>query len=161
MGDRLAQLVAAYQSLQEILTEGAEISTLYLTAPVDFLSQPPYLNAVVVGQTTTPAPELLNELKELERKLGRTKFNTGMPREIDLDILLYGKEIWKIDPNIHIPHPRLHERWFALGPLVELWPDAWHPTLGQHVTSLLRNLSMPEGTVEVPVTWQRTAKNSF
>ena len=98
-----------------------QASSLYRTAPMES-SGPDYINAVVEVHTQLSAPDLLAQLQALELANGRKRPYRNAPRTLDLDILLYGDEV--IDtPTLTVPHPRLHERAFALCPLAELAPD--------------------------------------
>jgi len=79
---------------------------------------------------------LLRRLREIERAVGRTAGGIRFgPREIDLDILLYGDEVVSVE-DLTIPHPRLHERAFVLIPLAELAPNWQHATLGRTIAEL-------------------------
>lgn len=99
-------------------------SSLYASAPRDLLDQPPFINAAVELQTDTDAATLLLALKRLELALGRdTQGARFGPRTIDLDILsLDGRCVEDAELPLIVPHPRLHERRFALEPLAELDP---------------------------------------
>jgi 2-amino-4-hydroxy-6-hydroxymethyldihydropteridine diphosphokinase len=94
------------------------------------VDQPRFLNAAAAVETALPARELLDRLLGIERRLGRTREGRRFgPRTIDLDLLLYGDE--RIDePGLEVPHPRLHERLFALEPLADLDPDLVVPGRG-------------------------------
>jgi 2-amino-4-hydroxy-6-hydroxymethyldihydropteridine diphosphokinase len=99
------------------------VSALRETDPVGYLDQPPFLNAAVALDTDLSSRALLDLLLTVERELGRTRDGPRFgPRTIDLDLLLYGDEIVD-EPGLTLPHPRLHERVFALEPLAELDPD--------------------------------------
>jgi 2-amino-4-hydroxy-6-hydroxymethyldihydropteridine diphosphokinase len=115
------------------------ISQFVKTAPVGGPDdQPPYLNAAAELHTTLTPEELLAVLHEIEAALGRNRNNELRwgPRTCDLDILLYGNE--DIDqPDLRIPHPRMHERKFVLEPLAQIAPDAVHPTREKSVAQLL------------------------
>jgi 2-amino-4-hydroxy-6-hydroxymethyldihydropteridine diphosphokinase len=141
LGDRQHLIAEAVDALRE--TPGLnvlEVSTVRETEPVDFLDQPPFLNAVVALETDFEALELLDHLLEIERNLGRTREDGPRfgPRTIDLDLLLYGNERISA-PGLEVPHPRLHERRFALEPLAELDPELVVPGWGK-VAVLLRGL---------------------
>jgi 2-amino-4-hydroxy-6-hydroxymethyldihydropteridine diphosphokinase len=95
--------------------------------------QPDFINAAALLRTHLPARELLEGLLAIERRFGRTRAADGSDRwgarTLDLDLLLYGDA--RIDaPGLHVPHPHLHERAFALVPLLEIAPDAVIPGLG-------------------------------
>jgi 2-amino-4-hydroxy-6-hydroxymethyldihydropteridine diphosphokinase len=121
LGDREATLLRAVERLEA--GPGLRIvavSSLRETDPVGYLDQPRFLNGAVEVETSLTARELLDRLLEIERSLGRERTGPRFgPRTVDLDLLLYGGE--RIDePSLRVPHPRLHERAFALEPLAEL-----------------------------------------
>jgi 2-amino-4-hydroxy-6-hydroxymethyldihydropteridine diphosphokinase len=140
LGEREDTLLAALAALGA--TEGVEVvavSAFRETDPVGYLDQPRFLNGAVALETTLPPRELLDALLAVERSLGRTREGPRFgPRTIDLDLLLYGDEALD-EPGLTVPHPRLHERAFALEPLAELDPDLVVPGHGP-VETLLRNL---------------------
>jgi 2-amino-4-hydroxy-6-hydroxymethyldihydropteridine diphosphokinase len=141
LGDREQTLRRAVGELGRLpTTELRAISSLRDTAPVGYLDQPRFLNGAVELDTALSARELLDELLRIERELGRdrTQAPPQGPRPIDLDLLLYGDE--QIDePGLEVPHPRLHERRFALEPLFDLDPGLLVPGHGP-VESLLAGL---------------------
>lgn len=149
LGDRMAWLVAARHRLEEIL-DGLRMSSLYETDPVGAGSQPRYLNAVVTGTTDLGPLELLHTVQRIEVDLGRERPFPNAPRTIDLDLLLYDEFILET-PNLTLPHPRLHERFFVLVPLAELAPDRRHPQCNQTIGELLRALGSPSGIERVVV----------
>lgn len=96
-------------------------SSVYDTDPVG-PPQPNFLNAVVEVRTSLDARELLALLKSIETRLGRSAGERWGPREIDLDLLLYGDE--EVDePDLRLPHPKMWERSFVLVPLAEIAPE--------------------------------------
>jgi 2-amino-4-hydroxy-6-hydroxymethyldihydropteridine diphosphokinase len=123
--------------------EGVELveqSTLRETEPVGVVDQPSFLNGVVALDTTLSARELLDALLRIEIELGRVREEGERwgPRTIDLDLLVYGSDMVD-EPGLRVPHPRLHERRFALEPLAELAPDLVVPGRGR-VSELLEGL---------------------
>jgi 2-amino-4-hydroxy-6-hydroxymethyldihydropteridine diphosphokinase len=106
-------------------------SRLYATEPWGHRDQPPFVNAVAKLDTQLSARDLLDGLLAIERRAGRERNGDRWgPRILDLDILLYGDA--RIDePALHIPHPRLHERAFALVPLAEIAPALVVPGVGR------------------------------
>ncbi len=115
------------------------VSRFRETDPVGYLDQPKFLNAAAAVDTTLTARDLLEILLATERKLGRERKGPRFgPRMIDLDLLLYGAEVID-EAGLQVPHPRLHERAFALEPLAELAPELVVPGRGT-VTSLLAGL---------------------
>ena len=140
LGDRRATIERAIELLGA--ADGVEVlaaSTLRETDPVGIEDQPRFLNGALELATTLGARELLDALLAVERTLGRTRDGPRLgPRTIDLDLLVYGTE--RIDePGLTVPHPRLHERRFALEPLAELTPDLELPGRGP-VSELLSGL---------------------
>jgi 2-amino-4-hydroxy-6-hydroxymethyldihydropteridine diphosphokinase len=118
------------------------VSTLRETDPVGYLDQPPFLNAAAALDTELSPRALLDLLLTVERELGRTREGPRFgPRTIDLDLLLYGDEIVD-EPGLSVPHPRLHERVFALEPLSELDPALVVPGRGP-LAALLAGLQSP------------------
>jgi 2-amino-4-hydroxy-6-hydroxymethyldihydropteridine diphosphokinase len=108
------------------------VSTLRETDPVGPVrEQPPFLNGVAALETCLSARELLDRLLTVERRFGRVRQGVPPqgPRTLDLDLLLYGDELID-EPGLRVPHPRLHERRFALEPLAELDPAAELPGRG-------------------------------
>lgn len=141
LGDREQMLRRAVDELGRLpATDVRAISSLRDTAPVGFVDQPRFLNGAVELETALSARGLLDELLGIERRLGRdrTQAPPQGPRPIDLDLLLYGAE--EIDePGLEVPHPRLHERRFALEPLFDLDPGLLIPGRGP-VQALLAGL---------------------
>lgn len=131
LGDREATIRQALVLLGE--RPGVEIllvSTLRETAPVGFVDQPPFLNGAAMLETTLDPPSLLAELLAVELALGRERVGQRYgPRTIDLDLLLHG-DLVVDEPGLCVPHPRLHERAFALEPLAELDPNLRIPGRG-------------------------------
>jgi len=118
LGDPAANVRAGIDALAEAGTIVAR-SRLYRTRPWGLAGQPDFFNAAVILETALSPRELLNRMKDLERKLGRTQTERWGPRVIDFDILFYG-ELHVDEPGLQIPHPRLQERAFALVPLAEI-----------------------------------------
>jgi 2-amino-4-hydroxy-6-hydroxymethyldihydropteridine diphosphokinase len=105
-------------------------SRVYETDPVGGPPQPEYLNAVLEAQTTLSPHDLLAACMDVEQRLGRVRAERWGPRTIDVDVLTYDEE--EVDePDLVIPHPRMHERAFVLVPLLELDPDPALPGRGR------------------------------
>ena len=134
LGDREGTIRAALAALPGVVA----ISELRETEPVGVVDQPRFLNAAAALDTDLSARELLDFLLEVERGLGRERGERWGPRTIDLDLLLYGDQT--IDEvGLTVPHPRLHERRFALEPLLDLDPKLAIPGRGR-VSDLLAGL---------------------
>ncbi len=120
LGDAPANVRAAFDALGQ-LGDVVARSHLYKTKPWGKTDQPDFCNAVAIVETSLGPGALLDALKALESKMGRVPGERWGPRLIDLDILTYGEE--RIDePDLVVPHPRLHQRGFALVPLAEVDP---------------------------------------
>jgi 2-amino-4-hydroxy-6-hydroxymethyldihydropteridine diphosphokinase len=139
LGSNLGDREQAIRSAAEALG-ATRLSTIRETEPWGYEDQPLFLNAVAEIETELGPRELLGELLDVERRLGRER-GAGPrygPRTIDLDLLLYGDEILS-EPNLTVPHPHLHERRFVLEPLSELDADLVVAGLGR-VADLLSAL---------------------
>ena len=131
LGPREITLQRAIELLAE--AEGVDVlavSQLRETEPVGVVDQPPFLNGAVRVDTTLTPRALLDTLLEIERALGRVREERWGPRTVDLDLLVYD-DVVVDEPGLRVPHPRLHERGFALQPLAELDPDLVIPGRGR------------------------------
>jgi len=112
-------------------------SPLYVTPPFGGPPQPDYINGAVLVSTSCDVRIVLDRALELERLLGRTRPDPVRwgPRTIDIDILWVDGQVID-EPYLTVPHPRLHERVFALRPLLDVARDAAHPTTGVRYADL-------------------------
>ena len=141
LGNREATLRQAVAALREVPgVRIVAVSAFRETDPVGFLDQPRFLNGAAAIETELSPQELLAALLEVERGLGRIRGGERYgPRTVDLDLLVYG-DVTLAEPGLEIPHPRLHERRFALEPLAELAPGLEIPGKGP-VEALLAELN--------------------
>jgi 2-amino-4-hydroxy-6-hydroxymethyldihydropteridine diphosphokinase len=138
VGDREANIDRALAAIAgEPGVHLRAISSLYQTKPVGGVDQPDFLNAVVavdvpVGpEPQTAALSLLAALKEIEQSIGRQPRRRWGPREIDLDLLVFGRHRIDVDPPdgrwLKVPHPEMANRLFVLTPLADLVPNLRPP----------------------------------
>ncbi len=136
LGDRLANLARAARLLAG--QPGVRVvrsSRVYETEPVGGPAQPDYLNAVLEAETALRPRELLAACLGVEEAMGRVRGERWGPRVIDVDLLTYD-DLEVDEPDLVLPHPRMHERGFVLIPLAEL--DADPPLPGGRRLSTLR-----------------------
>jgi 2-amino-4-hydroxy-6-hydroxymethyldihydropteridine diphosphokinase len=139
LGDRAENLKQAELRIAEYVGSIISVSSVYETEPWGFESESKFLNKVLCIKTDLSPSGLLGRILMIESQLGRIRCDTQyQSRNIDIDILLYNNDIVK-EPVLEIPHPRMHERRFALIPIVEIAPDLVHPVLKKTLKSILRS----------------------
>ena len=116
-----------------------KVSSLYETAPVGYEEQGQFLNGVAETRTRLSPRCLLHILKAIERQVGRQHRVRWGPREIDLDLLIYGDVCLREDGLI-VPHPEMHRRRFVLAPFAEIASEVVHPVLGESIGGLLEGV---------------------
>ncbi len=146
IGDRVGYLQQANNLLKD--ADGitvVDISSIYETEPIGFKDQEWFANAVLKIETTLTPYELLATCMRIEQQLGRKRHpeNRFGPRTLDLDILFYEDQVIS-DESLQIPHPRMHERAYALVPMLELDPDFVHPVIKKSVFEIHDELEEPE-----------------
>ncbi len=162
--ESLERAVSALSVLPGVALAG--VSRLYRTRPVGPVAQADFHNAVVglrVPAGTTPADgamSLLLSLKALERTMGRVERERWGPREIDLDLLLFGDAALHVerppaarsdDPSrgevqwLEVPHASAAQRSFVLAPLADLAPELRPPGWGASVAEALERAAATEG----------------
>lgn len=134
--NREANLREAVERLEAAGIRVARRSSLYETEPLELRDQPWFLNAVVEAETDLFPRQLLACIQNIEREMGRRRVTPNGPRNIDIDILLYGRSV--IDTaELQTPHPRIAQRRFVLEPLAEIAPDLRHPVHGKTAREML------------------------
>ncbi|WP_366657079.1 2-amino-4-hydroxy-6-hydroxymethyldihydropteridine diphosphokinase [Fodinicurvata sp. EGI_FJ10296] len=138
IGDRRQTIRAALDGLAPFARISA-VSALYETAPMYVTDQESFINICAVVETDLAPRELLHAVKALERALGRMPSRRFGPRQIDIDIIMYGDaEI--AEDDLQIPHPRVLERAFVLVPAVDVAADWIHPVAGRTIRGLAADL---------------------
>ncbi len=128
--DPVAQVLHALEELGNLpQTCVVRRSSLYRSAPVGYLEQPDFINAVAQLETELAPRALLDALLALEHECGRTREFCNAPRTLDLDVLLYDDMV-HCEHGLTIPHPQMHLRAFVLQPLLEISPDCIIPGIG-------------------------------
>jgi 2-amino-4-hydroxy-6-hydroxymethyldihydropteridine diphosphokinase len=148
-GDKISQCEKAISDILSVNHHKLiATSSLFKTQPIGYTAQDSFVNGVIKIETELDPRELLQTLKTIEARLGRTETFRWGPREIDLDILFYDDREELLE-ELQIPHPRLHERQFVLIPLVEIDQNLIHPVLKKTLGTLLGNLKEDQGVVKL------------
>ncbi|MFP4024082.1 MAG: 2-amino-4-hydroxy-6-hydroxymethyldihydropteridine diphosphokinase [Thiohalospira sp.] len=139
LGDRAYYIDNARQMIEKKMGKILQSSSVYESAPWGFSSKNNFFNQVLVVNTSLTPNQILENIWQIEKKLGRERTEKAYSsRTIDIDILFYENEI--IDkPGLIVPHKHLHERRFTLIPLAEILPGWIHPGFNQSVKKLLEN----------------------
>ena len=141
LGDREKSIQSAVKMLGE--TEGIDVvrvSDIVETAPLGQMNQPEYLNAVAEIENSLSAEDLHKRLVDIETMLGREKKEKWASRIIDLDLLLFGREIIN-NPDLTVPHPQMHLRSFVLKGMCRLKPELVHPVINESMKELAAQLN--------------------
>jgi 2-amino-4-hydroxy-6-hydroxymethyldihydropteridine diphosphokinase len=142
------------QALRELETRGIQTvrhSRLYRTSPFGPVDQPIFTNSAAVIRTSLPPRALLALVKNIEARAGRRPSRAWGPRELDIDIIDYNRQIlnwsqrdtqsFKCNRSpLILPHPRIAVRAFVLQPLLDIAPHWHHPVSGLHAAQLLARL---------------------
>ena len=140
LGDRLGHLQSGLRALSKAMAV-EHCSSVWESDPMYYAPQPAFLNACCTGTTDLSPGDLLAELQEIEQAEGRRRRGPRFgPRELDLDLLLYGS-LRIDDPQLRVPHPGLTERPFVLLPLAEVAGDWAVPGTGRIVSQLASGIS--------------------
>ena len=139
MGDKAALFDQACYYINNRCGHIEAMSSSYVSEPWGFKAEEWFLNRVIVLETEMEPETLLEALLEIERELGRVRhpeIQGYCSRTVDLDILYFGNRIVLTD-TLTIPHPRMHQRRFALLPMCEVAPQLVHPAFSINQTELL------------------------
>ena len=138
-GGRETNILKAINHLKKLNLNLIKISSFYETPSYPNNSDPKFINLCVKFESNLKAIELLNELKKIEKKLGRTRIEKNEPRTCDIDIIDFNGKIIKND-ELETPHPRLHLRNFVIYPLKEIEPNWFHPIYNKNIYSFFQEL---------------------
>ncbi len=138
MGDRTQNLMRAIEALASHHIRVTRRSSLYETEPVGVTEQGWFLNCILETETGLQPAQMMRELLEIERELGRERRLPQGPRPIDMDILLFDSMILHT-AEVEIPHPRMTDRRFVLVPFAEIAPQVLHPTRQKTIGQLLKD----------------------
>lgn len=145
LGDRQANIAEGLRLLRRDAVNLAA-SSLYMTSPQGFQSQPAFYNAACRIWTRLDPFQLLARVGEIEATIGRRRTFQNAPRILDIDILMYSRLVLET-PHLRVPHPRIAERAFVLLPLAEIGPQTRHPVLGKTPHELLAALPQQRDAV--------------
>jgi 2-amino-4-hydroxy-6-hydroxymethyldihydropteridine diphosphokinase len=135
-GNRLENLENACQKINLFCGIIREKSSIYETAAWGKTNQSSFLNLVIEIKSDLSAPNLLENLLEIEKSLGRQRVEKWGARTIDLDILFFGCQIINTE-HLQVPHPAIQQRRFTLVPLAEIAPNFIHPVLQKTCLQIL------------------------
>ena len=138
-GSRFDNISIAINLLVNSKIKVRKISNFYETPSYPNYSDPKFINLCIKLESNLKASELLNEIKKIEKKLGRIRIRKNEPRTCDIDIIDFNGEIIKSDELI-VPHPRLHLRNFVIYPLKEIEPNWFHPIFNKNIDSFFQEL---------------------
>jgi 2-amino-4-hydroxy-6-hydroxymethyldihydropteridine diphosphokinase len=133
-----------HAALEWLAQEGQVIeaaSSFWCSAAWPDPADPPFVNAVAKISTDLSPRELLDLLRRLERRAGRTRDRSHAPRTLDLDLIAFD-ELVQDDPELIIPHPRALDRGFVMRPLAEIAPDWRCPRTGTTIGEALESLKV-------------------
>jgi len=143
LGDRAGYLLLALRGIIDAGMPVICLSSVYETEPVGEVEQPKFLNMVAeISVENFSAEQVMARLLRVEFALGRTREINWGPRTIDLDLLLFKKEVRETE-FLTLPHPRMHLRRFVLEPLREISPKLVHPKLNKTVVELWEEVDDP------------------
>ena len=136
LGDRKKNLAIARDSIEQKVGLIKKASSIYETAAWGKSDQPNFLNQAVEVETGLSPKQVLKEILDVEKNMGRIRISKWSERLIDIDILFYDDLVIN-SIELAVPHPQLPSRRFALAPLTEIAPQYVHPLLNATIKALL------------------------
>ena len=143
LGNRKQNMETAIENIEKQIGTIIAQSAFYSSEPFGFESDNLFLNSVVEVSTSLLPSELLAKTQLIENQMGRTSKSDESgysDRIIDIDILLYNKEVIDNKPELVVPHPEMQNRDFVLKPLAEIAPSFVHPVLNKTISELVDKL---------------------
>jgi 2-amino-4-hydroxy-6-hydroxymethyldihydropteridine diphosphokinase len=137
LGERSEILFQACEKISRTVGKIVTYSSVYETEPWGNHQQPWFYNQALTVDTSLSAFEIISAAMEIEKSCGRERQERWGPRMLDIDLLMYGQEIYQTD-ELTLPHPRLPHRKFTLVPLAEIAPQLVHPVLRITVEEMLQ-----------------------
>ena len=138
-GGRKINILKAINHLKKLKLNIIKISSFYETPSYPNNADPKFINLCVKLESNLKASELINEIKNIEKKLGRVRLKKNEPRICDIDIIDFNGEIIN-NGKLEVPHPRLHLRNFVIYPLKEIEPNWVHPLFNKKIDSFFQEL---------------------
>ncbi len=141
IGDVRTTLSKAEENIASRIGPVLSRSRDHWTEPWGFEDDRLFLNRALLVESAHDPMRLMEECLAIERELGRTRDGAlgYSARTIDIDILFIGDRVIT-DPGLTVPHPRVQDRAFALGPAADIAPDLVHPVLRRSVLELLNDV---------------------
>ncbi len=138
LGNSIFNLSSAIKELRKI-GHVSKIADVYISEPYGYKHQDNFYNTAILLKTNKQPLELINIINKIEKKLKKNKRIINGPRNIDIDIIFYGKNKYSFN-NLIIPHPRAIDRDFVLIPILDIDPLLKHPTEKKSIKTLSAKL---------------------
>jgi len=135
IGDRYEQLAEAIEHIEQEIGKVTAASTICETEPWGNTDQPNFFNQALEVETDYEPLDILDKIHKIEERMGRVRTQKWAKRNIDIDLIFYGNEIFKSE-KLTVPHPHMHERNFVLIPIMEIAGEFVHPELGETIEEL-------------------------
>jgi 2-amino-4-hydroxy-6-hydroxymethyldihydropteridine diphosphokinase len=142
LGNREQNLLLANRKIEKTTGTIITTSAVYKSEPWNMNGEPEFLNQALLIETELSAREVMKTLLDIENELGRVRGLASGSRTLDLDLIFYSDGVIQ-EPDLVVPHPRMHLRRFNLLPINEIAPNWIHPLLHLEIHQLLDKCSDP------------------